>query len=168
MHMRLEMVYSRCVGNTLLSMGASVMKHVVASFFVAAFAFGGVIAGANPNIMMPGALKWSPGSGTSAGQMIAVMYGDPAKPGPFIIRVKSPDGFRIAPHYHAAVENVTVLHGTLLLGYGDTIDPATTTAIPAGGFYSIPTGVHHYAIAKGETILQVSSMGPRSKIQLTP
>lgn len=145
------------------------MKHVVAaSLFVVALAFGSVTAGANPNIMMPGTLKWSPASGTSAGQTIAVMYGDPAKPGPFIIRVKSPDGFRIAPHYHVAVENVTVLEGTLLLGYGDTIDAAKTTAIPAGGFYSIPAGVHHYAIAKGETIVQVSSMGPRSKIQLTP
>lgn len=145
------------------------MKHFLfASLFLAAMGLSGVMAGANPTIMMPGELKWAPASGASAGQTIAVMYGDPAKPGPFIIRVKSPDGFRIVPHYHAAVENVTVLQGTLLLGFGDTIDAAKTTAIPAGGFYSIPTGVHHYAIAKGETIVEVSSVGPRSKVQLKP
>lgn len=145
------------------------MKHVlVASLFLAALGLGALVASANPTIMMPGELKWTAATGSSAGQMIAVMYGDPTKPGPFIIRVKSPDGYKIAPHYHSAVENVTVLQGTLLLGYGDTIDAAKTTAIPAGGFYSIPTGVHHYAIAKGETIVEVSSIGPRSKIQLKP
>jgi quercetin dioxygenase-like cupin family protein len=100
--------------------------------------------------------------------MIAVLYGDPGKPGPFIIRVKSPDGFRIAAHYHAAVENVTVLQGTLLLGFGDKADKGKTTAIPAGGFYSIPKGVHHFAFAKGETILQIDSIGPRTKQRIEP
>jgi quercetin dioxygenase-like cupin family protein len=144
------------------------MKHFMRAFlFTATFiAITGIVQAAT--ITLPGDLKWTPGSGTSAGQMIAVLYGDPGKPGPFIIRVKSPDGFRIAAHYHAAVENVTVLQGTLLLGFGDKADKGKTTAIPAGGFYSIPKGVHHFAFAKGETILQIDSIGPRTKQRIEP
>jgi mannose-6-phosphate isomerase-like protein (cupin superfamily) len=144
------------------------MKHLLRAFLFAVtfVAAAGIVQAAA--IVLPGDLKWTPGSGTSAGQMIAVIYGDPAKPGPFIIRVKSPDGFAIAAHYHAAVENVTVLQGTLLLGFGDKADKAKTTAIPAGGFYSIPKGVHHYAFAQGETILQIDSIGPRTKQRIEP
>ncbi len=121
---------------------------------------------AAPTIMLPNNLKWQPGTGATAGQMIAVVYGDPSKPGPFVIRIKSPDGYKVTPHFHNAVENVTVLQGTLLLGFGDTLNAAKTTAIPVDGFYSIPKGVHHYAIAKGETIVEISSMGPRAVMQV--
>jgi quercetin dioxygenase-like cupin family protein len=144
------------------------MKHFIRAFLFAAtlIAATGIVQAAT--IILPGNLKWAPGTGTSAGQMIAVVYGDPSKPGPFIIRVKSPDGYAVAAHYHAAVENVTVLQGTLLLGFGDKADKAKTTAIPAGGFYSIPKGVHHYAFAKGETIVQIYSIGPRTKQRIEP
>jgi quercetin dioxygenase-like cupin family protein len=144
------------------------MKHFIrAAVFAATFmATVGIVHAAT--IILPGNFKYAPGNGTSAGQMIAVVYGDPNKRGPFIIRVKSPDGYAIAPHYHAAVENVTVLQGTLLLGFGDKPDKAKTTAIPAGGFYSIPKGVHHFAFAKGETIVQIYSVGPRTKQRIEP
>jgi len=145
------------------------MKHFFAAFlFAVSVGVGVAVAQTSATMVSPGNLKWTPGSGATAGQMIAVLYGDPAKPGPFIIRVKSPDGFKILPHYHAAVENVTVVQGTLLLGFGDTLSATNITAVPTGGFYSIPKGVHHYAVAKGDTIVEISSMGPRETIQLKP
>jgi quercetin dioxygenase-like cupin family protein len=144
------------------------MRQSVRAFLFAATFIAAAGLAQAATILLPGDLKWTPGSGTSAGQMIAVVYGDPSKPGPFTIRVKSPDGFSIAAHYHAAVENVTVLQGTLLLGFGDKADEAKTTAIPTGGFYSIPKGVHHYAFAEGETILQIDSTGPRTKQRIEP
>jgi quercetin dioxygenase-like cupin family protein len=144
------------------------MKHCIRAFLFAAAFIATTSMVHAATIILPSDLKWTRGSGTSAGQMIAVLYGDPNKPGPFIIRVKSPDGYRVAAHYHAAVENVTVLEGTLLLGFGDKADKAKTTAIPTGGFYSIPTGVHHFAFAKGETIVQIYSVGPRTKQRIEP
>jgi quercetin dioxygenase-like cupin family protein len=144
------------------------VKFFIAALLFAASSISTVSAVAAPTVIVPGSLKWVPGTGTATGQMIAVLYGDPTKPGPFIIRVKSPDGFRIRAHYHASVENVTVIQGTLMLGFGDKADKTKTTAIPAGGFYSIPKGVHHFAFAKGETIVEVYSMGPRSVKRLEP
>jgi len=49
----------------------------------------------------PGGLKWQDGPPSlPPGAKFAVLEGDPAKPGPFVFRVKVPDGYRIPPHTH--------------------------------------------------------------------
>ncbi|GAC1463854.1 MAG: hypothetical protein PVSMB1_14100 [Gemmatimonadaceae bacterium] len=57
---------------------------------------------------------------------------------------------------------MTVLQGTLMVGLGDTVNAAKMVALPAGSFASVPKGLHHYAMAKGVTIIQISGMGPES------
>jgi anti-sigma factor ChrR (cupin superfamily) len=42
-----------------------------------------------------------------------------AATGDFTIRLKMPDGYKVAPHTHPNRENVTVLSGTLKVGMGD-------------------------------------------------
>lgn len=34
------------------------------------------------------------------------------------------------------------------------------TALPAGSYAAVPAGVAHYAVAKGDTIVQLSGMAP--------
>jgi quercetin dioxygenase-like cupin family protein len=63
-------------------------------------------------------------------------------------------------HWHTDSERVTVLSGTLLFAAGDKIDQAKTTALGAGSFLFIPANIRHYAIAKGETMVQVAGNGP--------
>jgi hypothetical protein len=55
---------------------------------------------------------------------------------------------------------LTVISGTFMLGMGDTLNPAHATALAAGGFATVPAVMHHYAIARGQTVVQVHSMGP--------
>ena len=65
----------------------------------------------------------------------AVLEGDPsASSGDFTIRIKMPDGYRIAPHWHPKRENVTVLRGDLKVGMGDTFDTSKMGDYPAGSF----------------------------------
>ena len=91
----------------------------------------------------------------------AILDGDPFKAGaPFVVRLKLPDGCKFAPHWHPTDENVTVISGTLGAGMGDTFDPAKGHLIDAGGFVRMPTGMHHFAWAKGPTIVQVHGVGP--------
>jgi len=78
----------------------------------------------------------------------------------FVIRAKLPDGCQIPPHWHSTEENVTVLQGTFLMGHGDQLDPAKTQELSAGSFAHMPKGMRHFAIAQGETIVQVHSTGP--------
>jgi len=49
----------------------------------------------------------------------AIIQGDPSKTGPFVIRIKSPDGEKVPPHWHPQDENLTVLQGSLFLGTGE-------------------------------------------------
>lgn len=65
---------------------------------------------------------------------MAVLEGDPTKEGPFVMRLKLPDGYRVAPHTHPKPERVTVLSGTLPVGMGDRFDVTKGRAMPAGSF----------------------------------
>jgi hypothetical protein len=90
-----------------------------------------------------------------------VLEGDPsAKSGDYTVRLKMPDGYRIAPHWHPQRENVTIIAGTFKVGMGDTFDETKMGAFPAGSFAYLDPEMHHYAMASGEVVVQVHGMAP--------
>jgi quercetin dioxygenase-like cupin family protein len=95
-----------------------------------------------------------------AGAKAAVLEGNPAKPGPFTLRLSFPDGYTIPPHYHPVPEHVTVIKGTLLVGMGSELDPTKFAELPAGTFGFIPPRMRHFARAKGDVIIQLHGTGP--------
>lgn len=117
----------------------------------------------------PDHVAWKPGPPSLApGAQMAVLEGDPTKPGFFTMRLKMPDGFRVEPHWHPGVERVTVIAGTLNLGRGDKFDQNATQALPAGSYSSMQPGMRHFAWMKGETILQLSTQGPWVIVYVNP
>src|SRR4029453_11502851 len=66
-------------------------------------------------------LKWVDPP-TFPGAKLAVVQGDPSKEGLFVYRVKFPANYKIAPHFHKASENVTVLTGVFYMGMGEVFD----------------------------------------------
>ena len=112
-------------------------------------------------ILNPGDIHWvdSPPS-LPPGAKMAVLEGDPGKPGTFILRLKTPDGYKVAAHWHPNAENVTVISGTFYLGTGDKLDESKGTAMSPGAFATMPAKMHHFAWSKGDTEVQVSGMGP--------
>jgi hypothetical protein len=110
---------------------------------------------------LPNWISWqeAPNSLPPGAQM-AILDGDPSKEGPFCMRLKFPDGYRVMPHWHPKTERVTVISGTLNLGFGDTFDSSKTHPLPAGTYGYWTPGTHHFAYAQGETILQLNSIGP--------
>ncbi|HMA41357.1 MAG TPA: cupin domain-containing protein [Gemmatimonadales bacterium] len=95
-----------------------------------------------------------------AGARLAVLQGDPSKPAFFTLRLEFPDGYRLAPHWHPTDESITVISGTFLIGMGDTLDAAKVSPLPTGGFVFAGANQHHYAIARGRTVVQINGMGP--------
>ena len=79
-----------------------------------------------------------------------------------------PDGYRIGPHWHPTDENVTVISGTLGAGMGDKFDPGAGKFLKPGGFVCMPKEMHHYAWAKGVTIVQVHGIGPFAFTYVNP
>jgi hypothetical protein len=69
--------------------------------------------------------------------------------------VKTPDGYRIASHWHPLRENVTVISCTFKLGMGDALDEGKMAYFLAGSFAFLTPDMHHYAIASGSVIVQV-------------
>ncbi len=95
------------------------------------------------------------------GAQLAVLEGDPmASSGDFTIRLKMPDGYKVAPHTHPNRENVTVLSGTLKVGMGDQFDADKMMSFGAGSFAYLDPSMHHYAGASGETVIQIHGMSP--------
>ena len=94
------------------------------------------------------------------GAKIAVLQGDPGKPGPFVIRLMLPAGYKISPHSHSQNESLTVISGTFYFGTGDKIEMSKAHALNAGGFHALSAGDHHYAFAKAQTVVQVNGTGP--------
>ena len=106
-------------------------------------------------------IKWKDGPQTlPKGVKMAVLEGDPAKPGMFTLRFKFPDGFEVKPHWHTQTEHATVVSGVLHLGMGERFDRAATQALPVGTFGYWPAGTRHFAWFEGETILQLHGQGP--------
>jgi len=107
------------------------------------------------------ALNWGPAPAIfPAGARMAVLQGDPGKPGLFTLRLELPDGYKVAPHTHTTEEELTIIKGTFLLGMGDKLDAAKATKLPAGSFSSVGANMAHYALARGQTVVQVHAMGP--------
>ena len=105
-------------------------------------------------------LQWGPAPGLPAGAEIAVLQGDPTSNQPFTIRLRFPNGYKVPPHTHPTVENVTVLSGTFLAGMGTTFDESQMQAFGRDGFASIPAEHAHYAKARGLTVVQLHAVGP--------
>lgn len=97
----------------------------------------------------------------AAGAQLAVLEGNPgATSGDYTVRLKMPDGYRIAPHWHPKRENVTVISGTFKVGMGDHFDDSKMADFPAGSFAFLDPEMHHYVMASGEVVVQVHGTAP--------
>jgi hypothetical protein len=125
----------------------------------------GVMAASAPtekNAFTPDAIQYGPApSFVPQGAQLAVLEGNPlADSGDYTVRLKMPDGYRIAPHWHPNRENVTVISGTFKVGMGDRFDQSGMLSFPAGSFAYLDPDMHHYAMASGEVVVQIHGMSP--------
>jgi hypothetical protein len=123
---------------------------------------GAQTASSEKHIFLPDAIPYGPAPAfVVAGAQLAVLEGNPgAASGDYTIRLKMPDGYRIAPHWHPQRENVTVMAGTFKVGMGDSFDESKMGAFPAGSFAFLDPDMHHYAMASGEVVVQVHGKSP--------
>ena len=106
-------------------------------------------------------IQWRPGPPSLLpGAQMAILEGDPAKPGFFCMRLRFPDGYKVMPHWHPKQERVTVIAGTLNLGMAETYNGAATRALTAGSYSTMPPGMRHFGFATGVTEIQLATNGP--------
>ena len=143
------------------------MRSLISAFFCLSFLATFVLADDHTDgvdIHPSNQIDWKEGPPSlPKGAQMAVLEGDPTKEGPFVFRLKLPNGYRVAPHTHPKPERVTILAGTFHLGMGAKFDMDASNAIrtlPAGTYGKWDAGMKHFAWVKGETIVQFHGMGP--------
>ena len=108
-----------------------------------------------------GDFKWMDAPpGLPAGAKMAILSGDPSKPGPFTLRAEFPENYRVPPHTHPSYENVVVLEGSLYMGSGEKIEESKAMKLDAGGYSAIPAKSPHYVFTKDKVTIQVNGEGP--------
>jgi len=121
-----------------------------------------------PTIVISGQEHWNAGTGMMKGAQVAVLAGNPAKAGLYIVRVKIPAGAVFASHYHNETENVTVVSGTLWVGLGDKVNKSAMKPLTAGSFVMVPAKLHHYAMTKTATVIDITGIGPETMMAVKP
>lgn len=118
-------------------------------------------------LIPPEKIDWKDAGG---GAKLAVVYGDPAKPGLYVIRAYFPPGVMSAPHFHGEDRHVVVVQGTWNAGTDDSWDPGETTALKQGSYMFHPAGAVHYDGSAGDegAIVQIVGMGPSKTTFLFP
>jgi ChrR-like protein with cupin domain len=95
------------------------------------------------------------------GAKMAVLQGDPSKPGLYVVLVKWTPNHMSHPHWHPNDRFITVISGTWWVGTGAKFDPDTTVPMPAGSFITHFAKQIHYDGAKdSEAVLEIVGEGP--------
>jgi hypothetical protein len=110
---------------------------------------------------LPDNIKWVVNE--KAGNAQAVIAGDPAKPGLYVVLTKWLAGHHFSrPHWHPNDRFITVIKGTWWVGSGGTFDPDhSTVPLPAGTVVTHYGKQVHYDGAKDEdAVLMIVGEGP--------
>jgi len=119
--------------------------------------------------VLPEDIEWKPFPAFPPSARLAVVVGEPTKPGPYTIRVKVPSGVKLMPHKHPEDRVYTVISGVFYIGVGDQFDADKLKAYPPGSVIVPPGNTHHFHWAKsGEYVTQVTAIGPLGLEYLDP
>jgi hypothetical protein len=103
----------------------------------------------------PSDIKWVRNAAGTNEQ--AVLFGDPSKPGPYVVRLKWLPGNMSRPHFHPNDRFFVVIEGTWWLGSGDKYDPNSTVPAPA---VANPQPAHRVIAALGGVAGRGSAASP--------
>src|SRR5882757_8013182 len=101
-------------------------------------------------VILPEDIDWNPFPAFPPGTRLAVLVGHPMEPGPYVVRVKVPDGTKLMPHKHPEDRIYTVMSGVFYIGLGEKFDGDKVKAYPPGSVIVLP----------GEYVTQVTAIGP--------
>jgi hypothetical protein len=119
------------------------------------------VVGKGVEFTSPDKIKWV--RNAAGTQETAVLFGDPEKPGPYVMRLRWLPGNMSRPHFHPNDRFFVVIEGTWWLGSGEKYDPDSTVPVGPGTYVFHKAGGIHYDGAKKEpVVIQVWGMGPNT------
>jgi quercetin dioxygenase-like cupin family protein len=82
--------------------------------------------------ILPEDIEWKPFPAFPPGACLTIMVGQPTERGPYVVRVKVPDGTVLMPHKHPEDRIYTVMSGVFYFGLGEIFDGGSVSAHPPG------------------------------------
>src|ERR1051325_2680198 len=105
-------------------------------------------------------IKWRDPTG-AAGVNSKTLFGDPTKPGFYMVMNRFQPGNFSKPHFHPNDRFITVVKGTWYVGTGSKWDKEATIGVKAGGTVTHFGKEVHYDGAKDEeVIVLITGQGP--------
>jgi quercetin dioxygenase-like cupin family protein len=107
-------------------------------------------------------------SPVGVGPQQAVLYGDPSKPGLYVVRVRFPPGAHSNPHFHSRDRHAAVIKGVWWNGTGEDLDFKKAAPMKAGSYVLHPAGGVHWdgAGPDEEAVVQIIGEGPIETTQV--
>src|SRR5687768_15238538 len=119
------------------------------------------VVGKGVEVTAPDKIKWV--RNAAGTQETAVLFGDPTKAEPYVMRLKWLPGNMSRPHSHPNDRHFVVISGTWWLGSGDKYDPDSTVPVGPGTYvYHKANGIHYDGAKTEEVVIQVWGMGPNT------
>jgi len=116
--------------------------------------------------MTPSEIVWKDGEN---GIKNTILFGDPNKPGLYIVRNIFPAGVMSTPHSHDQDRWVTVIKGTWYSGTDASWDPKSTIVMPEGSIMFHPANAVHFDGSLKEPVeVQIMGMGPVKTTYIYP
>jgi hypothetical protein len=116
--------------------------------------------GSGMTIIVPGDKQWQKSKDMPYGMRMMYLHGDPSQPGPYVLRIRVPTGYKIPPVKYPDDRVTTVLKGKMWNAEGERYDPMKMQEWEAGTMFVTPANTPHYQWARTELILQVVGFGP--------
>jgi hypothetical protein len=112
-------------------------------------------------VKLPDQIPWKRNAaGTNE---VAVLVGDPTKPGLYVEMFKWLPGNMSRPHWHPNDRYITVLKGTWWVGTGTTYAPDTTVPLPVGTYVThVGKEIHYDGAKDGEAWILIVGEGPET------
>lgn len=116
----------------------------------------------------PEAIEYQSAPGSGLRQ--ALLAGNPASPGLYVIRIEFPAGVTSPPHFHDQDRYITVISGTWAFGMGASGRCEDTLPLPQGSFAVHPAGAVHFDGACGDApvTVEIRGMGPVTTTGVAP
>lgn len=112
--------------------------------------------------LTPGEMIWIDTlSSLPKGTAFCLLYGDIKKEGAFAVRLKLPPNLYLKTHYHPKDEVVTVLGGSISVGFAADSSLNGLKEFKSGSFYVNGRNIeHHIVVGPAGATIQINSMGP--------
>lgn len=110
--------------------------------------------------VVPSDKQWEKTKAMPYGMRIMLLEGDPAKPGPYVYRIKVPQGYKWPPLKYPDERVTTVLKGTLWAGEGERYDAMKMQELGPGSTFVTKADTPHFQWARTWVELQVTGKGP--------